>query len=91
MYKTSCRKCVDDDRFCGVDNARDAPERFVGEAPEAFRWRIVVVTSLWSCGRGVMTPFPPLVEKASCNLRFLELKMRQGGQPDQRLVGGDTG
>ena len=38
-----------------------------------------------------MAPFPPLFEKTSFDVGILVIGLRPGGQPDQRLVGGDAG
>ena len=49
------------------------------------------MTSLERCGKGDYSAISAAVEKTPCKLAFLVIGLRPGGQPDQRLVGGDAG
>ena len=49
------------------------------------------MTSLGSCGEGDYGAISAAVEKTSCDVAFLIIGLRPGGQPDPRLVGGDAG
>ena len=49
------------------------------------------MASLGSCGEGDYSAISAAVEKMSCELAFLVIGLRAGGQPDQLSVGGDTG